>query len=277
MKEWSQKLLPDPEARYFHKTFDPEPNETHENVKFDIRFPGNGCHMSSTVFIERTMECQIEIDEPLRNIFNFLPPMRPLQNAMLREPKFAFASPGMTLQNNATKIVAQYNSTTNEVLNPNIWMPEYTRLYQNDLKHLVKHSGRAFEKRDPIVYRDGIFNFNRLTHFLGQPDTYQGFGEDFKYKLNMFPECRNERRINFDITKSTDTVDIHPRLYSMTRSTANNVFFKDRLRSFLYLPGPADAARFSYYEQVEPEEGAAAGTTLAIFEDEPPQLSLQII
>ena len=252
MKEWSQKLLPDPEARYFHKTFEPEPNETHENVKFDIRFPGSGCHMSSTVFIERTMKCQIEIDEPLRDIFSAnLGARRPLQNATLRKPKFAFASPGMTLQNNATKIVAQYNSTTNEVLNPNIWMPEYTRLYQKDLKNLVKHSGRAFEKRDPICYRDGIFNFNRISHFLGQPSTYDGFGEDFKYKLNMFPECRNDRRVTYDSVKPNKKVPIQSVLYNYTKASANQIFFKDKLRIFDYLPGPATASRLSYFTQTE--------------------------
>ena len=85
IKEWSEKLLSDPEAKYLHKTFEPKTDTTTE-VSFDVRFAGVGAHMSSTMFLERQFEVSAVYDNPYyrytkdeENIFSHNQALQPTQ------------------------------------------------------------------------------------------------------------------------------------------------------------------------------------------------------
>ena len=228
IKEWSEKFLPDPEAKYLHKTFEPK-TDTTSQVSFDVRFAGVGAHMSSTLFLERQFEVTAVYDNP-NNRYTEDDDTVIAHEGSSKKTEWAIRSPGLCLQNNCTKFIANYNSTTDEVRNPNIWMPEYTRLYREDLKNLVIHSGRAFENRDPVQNRANVLNYEL-------PDGEFQLVDDGAFRdLNRVhvPSCRADRRVVFDKTSTTPLSQHH--LAQYIPPLIKDSIFVDPLRETDELP-----------------------------------------
>lgn len=204
--DYKPQHLPAPDRNHFHKTFTPE-SEDIGHVKFDFRFAGRGCHVSSTMFLER----QFTLEPRYTNEYNKYYGRPELVDDVPNEFAFYYTKycvkPGFLLQKNCTNFVMNYNSTTDETKNANIWLDPYCRLYKDKLKNLIRGSGRTVESNS----RNGL-PIGRQMHDISQnQDNVRNLAElgsleNYPAHLYSFPD-RIERRIVPYNPQTLDHVD----------------------------------------------------------------------
>ena len=105
--------------------------DKHNYDKFEVRTPHNS-HMSTVMYIERTMEFEFEY----YNNSNFFP-------LDVSDKTVALDSCGFSLQNNMRTMTMDYEFST-VVEKPSEWVPIYTHMYPKSLAPMARNSGRNF-------------------------------------------------------------------------------------------------------------------------------------
>ena len=176
---------PAPEPSHQHRTFKPE-RESLDEVRFDLRMPGNKSHMSTTMFLERKFTVQIQQVDLMREQYvlaadaDHTRVYRPM-NLGKTKSRFMISSPGLSLQNNASNIYFNFNGGSVAV--DTEWLPVYASLYKKALTPFVRGSGRSFSNHNDYVLRSNELNV---------PDYNVGL-------ITCNPE-RNDRRVRHDFT-----------------------------------------------------------------------------
>ena len=139
LTEYKRTNLPQPDTKHFHKTFTPQ-TDTLDTLSFDIRFAGKNAHMSSTMFVERTLNFESRIDNAFAEYYDEDLASVPIPN----NATTVTCLPGFLLQGNCKSFMMNYNSSCDLIKNPDVWLHPYSNLYRDDLENLIRGSGRNF-------------------------------------------------------------------------------------------------------------------------------------
>ena len=134
------------------------------DAHFEVRSPANS-HLSTTMFLETTVEVQLEQKHPDWADHQWHAISRHMIEPPLGGPFFGIEinSPGFAIQNCVKKLTFEFNSASVEN-KPSEHLPFYSNLYRKSLAPYVRNSGRSFRDVRPFEDLEYDDRHNRRIH-----------------------------------------------------------------------------------------------------------------